>query len=88
LGFQGSGLEKDWVQVVPAVLRRCNSLPYPTTSPSPKDAKIKGNELHLKFNILEKAKFARRYPPAIVSGKKGTVSRWSENPYKIISKFS
>jgi hypothetical protein len=94
--LKGSGLEKGWVQLVPTVLKRYNSLPHSTTSISPNDAKKKDNELLVKFNIMNKAKFARKYPPLSVgqmvrkyrkpdnfSGKKASVSRWSEKPYKI-----
>ena len=61
--LKGSGLEKGWVQLVPAILKRYNSLPHSTTSLSPNDAQKKGNELLVKFNIMNKAKFARKYPP-------------------------
>ena len=60
--LKGSCLEKGWVQLVPAILKRYSSLPHSTSSLSPNDAKKKGNEFIVKFNIMDKAKFARRYP--------------------------
>ena len=60
--LKGSGVDKGWPQLIPSILKRYNTLPHSTTSVSPNDAKKKENELLVKFNIMNKAKFARKYP--------------------------
>ena len=64
--LKGSGLEKSWVQLVPTILKRDNSLPHSTTSVSTNNAKKKRNELLVKFNIMNKIR--KTLHPALLRG--------------------
>jgi hypothetical protein len=96
--IEKGGYEKGWVQLIPVVLKQYNSTPHSTIEMSPIMARQKENELLVKFNIQNKAKYARKYPkieinnkvrkykkPDNFSGKKATVSKWSENVHKVIN---
>jgi hypothetical protein len=95
--LKSNGIEKGWVKLIPTVLKLYNSTPHSSTEISPNEAKNKKNELLVLFNLQNKATYSRKYPPISIqshvrkykkpdnfSGRKATVSRWSDNVYQVI----
>ena len=93
------GLEIDkqeWVNILPAVLRKYNNTKHSTINMSPNQAKQGNSNLEIYMNINSKATFARTYPPLKKSSEvrtyikpktmsKGYESRWSKDVYKIVA---
>ena len=93
------GLEMDkqnWIQILPAVLRKYNSRVHGTTELSPIEARKPGNQIQVYLNIRQKAQFKRKYPKLNLSDqvrvyikphtfKKGWNPSWSQEVYKIIA---
>ena len=92
------GLEIDkqnWIQILPAVLKKYNNRLHGTTELSPIDARKPENQIQVYMNIRQKAQFKRKYPKLNLSDqvrtyikphtfKKGWDTSWSKEIYKII----
>ena len=93
------GLEIDkqeWINLLPAVLKKYNNTTHSTIRMSPNQAKQGNNNIEVWLNIESKATYSRSYPPM----KKGTVvrtyikpksmskgydSRWTSTVYKVVA---
>jgi len=88
--------KQEWVNLLPAVLKKYNNTKHSTIGVSPNTA-IKGNDnIEIWLNIYNKATFKRRYPPLKASDqvrvyikpktfKKGYESSWSKELYKVVA---
>jgi len=93
------GLEIDkqnWIDILPAVLKKYNNRIHGTTALSPIDARKPENQIEVYMNIRQKAKFKRKYPKLSPGSlvrtyikphtfKKGWNPSWSREVYKVIS---
>ena len=93
------GLEIDkqqWINLLPAVLKKYNNATHSTIRMSPNRAKLGNDNIEVWLNIESKATYNRKYPPLKKgsevrvyvkpgSFKKGYDSRWSPTVYKVVA---
>ena len=93
------GLEinkQEWINLLPAVLKKYNNTKHSTTGFSPNQATQGNNNIEIWLNINNKASFNRKYPRLFKgsqvrtyvkpgSFKKGYDSKWSKDVYKVIA---
>ena len=85
---------ENWVEVLPAVLRKYNNTPHSSTSLTPNDGHKPENKFRVSVHIRKKAQWKRSYPKLEVGSfvrtrvkkhtfKKGFHSSWSDKVYQI-----
>jgi hypothetical protein len=93
------GLEIDkqeWINLLPAVLKKYNNTKHSTIRMTPNQAKLGNDNIEVWLNIESKAKYNRTYPPIFKSSEvrtyikpktmsKGYDSRWSKEVYKVVA---
>ena len=93
------GLEIDkqeWINLLPAVLKKYNNTKHSTIEMSPNQARQGNNNIEILFNIHSKATFKRKYPPLKKDSQvrtyikpktmtKGYESKWSKDVYKVVA---
>ena len=93
------GLEIDkqeWINLLPAVLKKYNNTKHSTIEMSPNQARQGNNNIEILFNIHSKASFNRKYPPLKKGSEvrtyikpktmtKGYESKWSKEVYKVVA---
>ena len=93
------GLEIDkqeWINLLPAVLKKYNNTKHSTTGFSPNQAKQGKDNIEIWLNIESKATYNRKYPPLKKGSEvrtyikpktmtKGYDSRWSKEVYKVVA---
>ena len=92
--IEGLGLSvEQWVEMLPAILKKYNNKKHSTTGVTPNEAKREDNQLKVWLNIKSQSESNRKYPPLSVGGlvriyeppklKKGYKSVWSSKVYNI-----
>ena len=93
------GLEIDkqeWINLLPAVLKKYNNTKHSTIRMTPNQAKQGNDNIEIWLNIESKATYSRSYPPLKKGSEvrtyikpktmtKGYDSRWSKEVYKVIA---
>jgi hypothetical protein len=93
------GLEIDkqeWINLLPAVLKKYNNTKHSTIRMTPNKAKQGNDNIEVWLNIESKARYNRSYPPLIKSSEvrvyvkpttmsKGYDSKWSKEVYKVVA---
>ena len=89
------GHVKNWVDVIADVVDKYNRQPHTTIGLSPNQATKPGNEMFVRYNIFDKAKSGRKWPPLSVGDKvrmklikkntaKGYDPKFSQHTFKVI----
>ena len=93
--LEGLEITKEkWVDILPSVLRKYNSMEHSTTGLAPNEAVKPSNHMVVWLNISKRATYNRKYEPIKVgdkvrtyvkpkSMKKGYDSSWSKDVYTI-----
>ena len=93
------GLElnkEEWVNLLPAILKKYNNTEHSTIGMSPNRAKQGKDNIEIWLNINNKASFNRKYPPIKKGNEvrtyikptnksKGYDSRWSKDVFKVLA---